>query len=63
MGLIAIVMEILGFTLLKLFEIGAWSALSRHAPEYLGFHLFVTCFGLFLLSLPLAFVGIFTDRR
>ena len=63
MGLVALAAEALAFVLIKFFEMGAWSILPRPTPDLLGYRLFVSCFGLFLLSAPLAFIGILVDRK
>lgn len=62
-GLIAAATEVVGFTLIKLFEVGLWRPVSQHAPEHLGYRLFITCSVLFLLSVPLGITGIFVDRK
>ncbi len=62
-GLIAVAAEVLGFSLIKLFEMGLWGPVSRHAPEHLGYRLLMTCLGLFLLSVPLGIIGIFVDTK
>jgi hypothetical protein len=62
-GLMALAAEVLGFALIKLFEVGLWRRVTQHPPEHFGYRLFMTCCALFLLSVPLGVAGLSMDRK